>query len=246
MAGMLILLIGVGKTWAGPPFVTDDPEPAEYKHGEFYLASQYTKDKDMTSGTAPHFELNYGVAPNVMLHLIAPFVYNKPVGQSMQRGYGDTEIGVKYRFINDEEAHVMVGTFPIVGIPTGDSDKGLGAGQTRYFLPLWLQKAWGPWQSYGGGGFWRNPGEGNKDYWFAGWQLQRQLSEMVTLGAELFGQTKNAVDGKSWTGFTVGTIVNISEDHHLLFSVGSDIKGDNNLSAYFAYQYTFGPHEDKK
>ncbi len=122
-SALFILTIGISSSWAGPPFLTDDPEPVDYNHGEFYIAAQYAKDKDATSGTAPHFELNYGVAPNVMLHLITPFVYNKPEGQSTQRGYGDTEIGVKYRFINDEDAHVMVGTFPIVGIHSGDSDK---------------------------------------------------------------------------------------------------------------------------
>lgn len=237
---LFILAVGVGKTWAGPPFVTDDPEPVDHKHGEFYIATQYTKDKDVTSGTAPHFELNYGAVPNVMLHLIAPFVYNKPEGESTQRGYGDTELGIKYRFLNDKESRFMAGTFPFVEFPTGDSDKGLGAGHTRFFIPLWLQKAWGPWQTYGGGGFWRNPGEGNKDYWFFGWQMQREMSNMLTLGAELFNNTKTVEDGKSRTGFNVGAIVNITDDHHLLFSAGSDIHGDNRFSAYLAYQYTFG------
>ena len=30
----------------------------------------------------------------------------------------------------------MMGTFPLLELPTGDSDKGLGAGQTRFFVPL--------------------------------------------------------------------------------------------------------------
>jgi hypothetical protein len=244
-AGIFILFVGISSSWAGPPFVTDDPEPVDYKHGEFYIATQYARDTDVTSGTAPHFELNYGVVPNVQLHLITPFVYNKTEGQSAQRGYGDTEVGIKYRFINNEETHFMVGIFPIVTLPTGDSDKALGAGQTRIFVPLWLQKAWGPWQTYGGGGYWRNPGEGNKDYWFFGWQTQRVMSEMLVLGAELFTQTKDADDAKSRIGFNVGAIVNVTDHHHLLFSVGSDIHGDNRVSAYGAYQYTFGPHEGK-
>ncbi len=200
---LCVMGIGIGKTWAGPPFVTDDPEPVDYKHGEFYVATQYAKDKDATSGTAPHFELNYGVVPNVMLHLITPFVYDKPEGEPTQRGYGDTEVGIKYRFINDEDAHFMVGTFPIVTLPTGDSDKGLGAGHTRIFIPLWLQKAWGPWQTYGGGGYWRNPGEGNKDYWFFGWQVQRAMSELLTISAELLRRprmrmTQNPVSVTMW------------------------------------------------
>jgi hypothetical protein len=245
-ASFLMLIICFGKSWAGPPFRTDDPEPVDFKHGEFYIATQYAKDKDITTGTAPHFELNYGVVPNVMLHVITPFVYSKPEGESTQHGYGDTELGVKYRFLNDEDSHFMAGTFPLVELPTGDSDKGLGAGHTLFFVPIWLQKAWGPWQTYGGGGFWRNPGEGNKDYWSYGWQVQREITKALTLGAELFGNTKIVEDGKTRTGFTVGAIVNVTDDHHLLFSVGSDIHGDNRVSAYAAYQYTFGPHEEEK
>ncbi len=243
--GMFIMVICAGKTWAGPPFRTDDPEPVDYKHGEFYIATQYEKDKDVTFGTAPHFELNYGVVPNMMLHLIAPFVYVKPEGESTQRGYGDTELGLKYRFLNDENSHFMVGTFPIVELPTGDEDKGLGAGHTMFFVPLWLQKAWGPWQSYGGGGFWRNPGEGNKDYWFFGWQVQREISKTLTVGAELFSQTKTTEEGTSRTGFNIGAIVNLTDDHHLLFSAGRDFKGDSRFTGFVAYQYTFGPHEEK-
>jgi hypothetical protein len=246
LAATCIVSIGAGASWAGPPFRTDDPEPVEYRHGEFYVATQYEKDKDVTVATTPHFELNYGPSPDLQLHLIAPFVYVKPEGEASQRGYGDTELGVKYRFLNNETSHFMVGTFPIVELPTGDSDKGLGAGHTQMFLPLWLQKTWGPWQSYGGGGYWRNPGEGNKDYWFFGWQLQRRISEVLTLGAELFGNTKTTEDGKSRSGFNAGAIIDLTDDHHLLFSAGSDIRGDNRLSAYFAYQYAFGPHEEKK
>jgi hypothetical protein len=246
VVSLFFLMICFGKSWAGPPFRTDDPEPVDQYHGEFYIATQYEKDKDVIFGTSPHIELNYGIVPNVMLHLITPYAFNKPEGASTQRGYGDTEVGIKYRIINDEDVHFMVGTFPLVEVPTGDSDKGLGAGHTMYFVPLWLQKSWGPWQSYGGGGFWRNPGAGNKDYWFFGWQVQREISKMLTLGTELFSQTKTTEDGETRTGFTLGTIVNLTDDHHLLFSSGRDIHGENRFSAYLAYQYTFGPHEGKK
>jgi outer membrane putative beta-barrel porin/alpha-amylase len=243
---LCVLAVCSGPSWAGPPFITDDPEPVDHKHGEFYVATQYAKDKDETSGTAPHVELNYGIVPDAMVHLIAPFVYNRTEGEPTQRGYGDTELGLKYRFINDEDRRFMVGTFPIAELPTGDADKGLGAGHTRFFLPLWLQKSWGPWQTYGGGGYWRNPGDGSKDYWLFGWQAQRTVSARLTIGAELFSQTRDAEDARSRTGFNVGAIVNITDDHHLLFSSGSDIHGDNKFSVYLAYQYTFGPQEEKK
>jgi len=241
IAGSLFfLVICVSVSWAGPPFRTDDPEPVDYNHGEFYLATQYEKDKNVTFGTAPHIEFNYGVMPDVMVHLIAPYAFSEPDGASTKRGYGDTEVGIKYRFINDEDDHFMVGTFPLVELPTGNSDQGLGAGHTMYFFPLWLQKSWGPWQSYGGGGFWRNPGAGNKDYWFFGWEVQRAITSKLTVGTELFSQTKTTAQGATRTGCTLGSIVNLTDYHHLLFSAGSDIHGENRFSAYLAYQYTFG------
>ena len=45
----------------------------------------------------------------------------------------------------------MIGVFPLVEAPTGDARRGLGAGHTREFLPLWLQKSFGGWTTYGGG-----------------------------------------------------------------------------------------------
>ena len=38
----------------------------------------------------------------------------------------------------------------------------------------------------GGGGYWVNPGAGNRNWWFAGWQVQCQLLINVTPGVEIF------------------------------------------------------------
>lgn len=243
---LFILAIGTTKTWAGPPFRTDDPEPVDHKHGEFYIAAAYAENSDASNGALPQFEFNYGVAPDVMIHIIAPFAFNKPHGEAMQYGFGDLEAGVKYRFLNNENAHFELATFPLMDVPSGDSDVGLGAGHTRFFIPLWVQKSWESWTTYGGGGYWRNPGEDNKDYWFCGWEVQRDMSKTLTVGAELFAQTKTTDDGNYETGFNIGAIVNLTDDHHLLFSAGRDFRGDNRFSAYLAYQYTFGPREAKK
>jgi hypothetical protein len=237
---------GLFVAWAGPPFVTDDPEPVEYRHWEFYLASQDAKDKDGWSGTAPHFEVNYGALPNLQLHLIVPLAYVRPNDGSSHYGFGDLELGAKYRFIQEGDWWPMVGAFPIVDLPTGNSSLGLGSGHYRAFFPIWFQKSLSPWQSYGGGGYWINPGSGNKNYWFLGWQVQRELSKAITLGGEVFYNTPTQRAEGGRTGFNVGTIVNFTDEHHLLFSAGRDIHGQNRFSTYIAYQLTIGPREEKK
>jgi hypothetical protein len=238
---LLVFIFPSAVALAGPPFVTDDPETVEYKHWEMYLASQYRHDRDQTSVTAPHVEINHGLLPNVQVHLIAPLQYAKPEEEASQYGYGDTELGVKYRFIQETPSRPQVATFPIIEIPTGDLSRGLGNGKTQFFLPLWFQKSWGPWTTYGGGGYWFTSGDGNRDWWLFGWQLQREITKKLTLGTEVYYKTSSKADIDESKGYTVGAIINFTENHHLLLSAGQDIYGPNYFSFYIAYQFTFGP-----
>ncbi|OPY75763.1 MAG: hypothetical protein A4E65_03444 [Syntrophorhabdus sp. PtaU1.Bin153] len=173
------MFIFIPPAFAGPPFVTDDPEPVEYQHWEFYVANQHSHDKDGIFATVPHLEVNYGVLADVQLHLLAPFTYNAPHPGATAYGFSDLELGVKYRFIQETDYIPMVGTFPVLHLPTGNSNRGLGSGETQLLLPIWLQKTRGPWQSYGGGGYWTNPGPDNRNYWFAGWQGATRDHEMA-------------------------------------------------------------------
>ena len=105
---------------------------------------------DSWSGTAPHLEVNYGAFPNFQLYVIAPLAFVRPACRSTQYGYADTELGGKWRFIQETFWHPQVGTFPLLELPTGDRERGLGSGYAHVFLPLWLQKSIGPWTTYGG------------------------------------------------------------------------------------------------
>jgi hypothetical protein len=224
---------------AGPPFRTDDPEPVEYQHWEVYGFSQAAHIGGDTSGTLPGLEVNYGAAPNLQLHLIAPIAFDKT-----KSGYGDTELGVKCRFVQEDEKgwRPMVGIFPLLEVPTGDTHRGLGAGYAREFLPLWVQKSFGGWSTYGGGGYWINPGAGQKNFWFTGWQVQRKITDQLTLGGEIFHQTAGVVGGRDSTGFNLGGFFDVTQSHHLLFSFGRGVQhatDTNQFSYYIAYQLTF-------
>ncbi len=166
---------------AGPPFRTDDPEPVEYQHWEVYGFSTATSVAGDTSGTLPGVELNYGALPELQLHVIAPLAFDAPSGSGTKFGMGDTELGVKYRFVTEDADgwRPQIGVFPLVELPTANSGRGLGTGYTQVFLPLWIQKSFGAWTTYGGGGYWHNPGAGNRDYWFAGWLVQRQVTDAL-------------------------------------------------------------------
>ena len=108
---------------AGPPYQTDDPEPVPYQHFEFYTFSVGTAVRGDTSGVGPAWEFNYGLVPNGQVHIIAPMSFDGPAGGPSQFGYGDTELGFKYRFIDEEEhgSRPMVGVYPLIELPTGDA-----------------------------------------------------------------------------------------------------------------------------
>src|SRR5450432_350943 len=66
---VVAILLASAAAQAGPPYVTDDPEPVDYRHWEVYLASQDAITSGGASGTAPHVEVNYGAVPDLQLHL---------------------------------------------------------------------------------------------------------------------------------------------------------------------------------
>ena len=235
----VLLSHGPQEALAGPPFLTDDPEPVEYQHWEFYLASQDFKTTGDWSGTAPHVEVNYGVVSNVQLHLIAPLAYDAPSAGPTHYGYGDTELGVKFRFIQETERMPQVGVFPLLEVPTGSVRDNLGNGHLQALLPVWLQKSWGSWTAYGGGGYGINSGVSNQNWGFVGAVLQRQVLTNVLLGAEVYYQTARQIGGANDTVFNIGTVIDFSEEHHLLFSAGRSIHGPTEFQFYIAYQFTF-------
>lgn len=239
----LALALGTlpGVLLAGPPYTTDDPEPVKLNHWEFYLSATRLTDGRDRSGDAPHFEANLGAAPELQLHLILPLAYSRPEGAPTTMGFGDAELGAKLRLAKETDTAPQVGIFPLVELPTGDPARGLGSGHVRAFLPLWVQKSFGPVTTYGGGGYWINPGEGNRNWWYAGWQAQVQATPFFAPGVELYYQTASQEGRGSEAHFNVGGVLDIAEVHHLLVSVGRGIHGCDCAHAYVAYLLTLGP-----
>jgi hypothetical protein len=238
-----------GRAVAGPPFQTDDPEPTPYRHYEIYINSQFAHDGDILSGTLPALEVNYGLMPNVQFSVTGSLAGSHVAGEPWNLGFGDTEIALKMRFVQESAATPQIAFYPSVVIPA-DAKLGTGAGPPKIFLPFWAQKSFGPWTISGGGGFWHNPGIGKRDYAFTGLALQRDLSENLSVGAEMFHSGASttgasAIGDSASTGFSVGLIQGLGPYHKVLFSIGRGLSGTNVLSTYAAYELYLGPSSPK-
>jgi hypothetical protein len=256
LTAALISLIASTTVHAGPPFQTDDPDPVAFRHFEMYafeLSDGTGKNAGGTALEAPAYEVNYGVVPNVQLHMVLPLTVSfAPTGGPTNFGIGDTELGAKVRFVKETKRMPEVGIFPFFELPSGNADKGLGVGATWYRMPLWLQKSWGPedrqWTSYGGGGEVVNSAtgyaNGYKDYPFSGLLVQRQLDKKWTLSSELFGHGAEgpaATSTRAATMLDLGGIYEFKPGFDLLFAAGRSIYGQPETYTYLSLYWTWGP-----
>ncbi|WP_395613116.1 transporter [Allosphingosinicella sp.] len=217
--------------FAGPPFLTDDPEPTDTGHWEIYAplfeAEGSGRDFEGSLGA----EINYGAAANVQVTIGLPAAYSHDAS-GWHWGAGDFEASVKYRFYHDESAGVQVAFFPGLTLPT--ASQGLGAGHVTALLPVWAQKDFGPWSVFGGGGYAINPGAGNRDYLTGGIALTRRFGERLLVGIEADRQGADVIGGRASTSLGVGVIYDLPGPFRLLASGGPTFE-DGGRSGFHSF-----------
>lgn len=239
--------------WAGPPFQTDDPEPVDFRHYEFYTFATADGTPVEMDTEGPAVEFNWGVAPNVQLHIIVPvagiFPSNNPaylpagVGPNAY-GLGDIETGVKFRFIQETKHRPMIGSFTMFEVPTGNPTNGLGVGKGWAKLPIWVQKSFGPWTTYGGAGENINTASGYRNFTYGGWLVQRDIGKKWTLGTEVFSHGR---EGFATAQTRSATLVDVGGYYYfrnpgfqLLFCYGHSAFGQSENYAYLGLYWTWG------
>jgi len=81
------------------------------------------RTRDKREVQMPLFGHNYGFKPNVQIKAEFPLLYVHPVGEGHEFGLGDTLIGIKWRFIEEEMGRLQLAIYPQGVLPTGDSKR---------------------------------------------------------------------------------------------------------------------------
>jgi hypothetical protein len=202
-----------GSAWAGPPYITDDPEPTRTGGWENYLYISGTNTPGTTAGQAG-VELNYGAAK---------------------------DIGAKYRFLGSASDSWLpdAAVFPAVTVPTGA--RGFDTGHASLFIPVWLEKDFGKWSTFGGGGYDVNPGVGQQNYTFVGWAVTRSFGEHLNLGVEIYHQTPTISGGAALTNLGFGAIYQMTKHWAVMASGGPGLERPSRSGAsafYISLQFT--------
>lgn len=238
---------------AGPPFQTDDPDPIDYHNYEFYIFGGVDATGVEAGAIGPAFELNYGPWKNFHAHIIVPFGAVFPSNNPSYAPYGagprafgltDTETGLKYRFVQETKTRPMIGVYPMLELPTGNAGKGLGVGKGWGHLPIWAQKDFGSWTTYGGVGETINTAPGYRNFTYGGWELQRQINKKVWLGGEVFSHASEGIvtaqlHSASMIDFGGGYEFR-NPGFQFLFAYGHSVYGPAENYAYLGLYWTWG------
>jgi hypothetical protein len=228
-------LLAIGSARAGPPFVTDDPEPPPPGGWEINVPFTAERTPGRTDMDAPLVDLNYGL-PNVQLKLEIPVRVVHEDSAGTAAGPGDLLLGVKWRFLNSEKSQLQFGIYPQLLLPTGDHARALGDGGSAFVFPLLAQKNWEKWTLYCNVGFWWQTAAETHNYVYAGAVIEREINERLTLGAELFGNSPKERGGRSQLAFNFGGAWKLNKHLNLLFAGGRDIVGDTSAMGYIGLQ----------
>jgi hypothetical protein len=218
--------------FAGPPYVSDDPVPTDYRHFEIYTFSSGTTTQSGTSGAAG-IDFNYGAAPDLQLTATLPVGFSHSTGVPTNVGLSNIELAAKYRFLHQSDFGLDVSIFPRVFLPSGSN--AVGDNRASLLLPIWVQKDWGNgWSSFGGGGCTIH-GQSSQDTCMAGGVLTYQLLPKLQVGAELFHQTADASGTPATSSIGVGVRYDLNDAYHLLGYVRRGIENANETNQYSWY-----------
>ena len=117
---VVALVVLVRPALAGPPYVSDDPEPTDYKHFEIYTFSNGTATRGDIDGAAG-IDFNYGAAPNLQLTATLPAGFDRPAFARTSFGPDNIELAAKYRFLRQDAFGLDVSVFPRVFLPSGST-----------------------------------------------------------------------------------------------------------------------------
>jgi Putative MetA-pathway of phenol degradation len=238
LAIVAMLFASLTPALAGPPYVSDDPQPTDYKHFEIYAFTSGTQTIGGTSGQAG-IDFNYGAAPDLQLTAVLPGGFGHPVDGPSELGLGNFQLAAKYRFLHQDNFGLDVSFFPRLFLPS--TSAAVGDLHSSILLPLWLQKDWGAWSVFGGGGCVISSDSGG-NHCLAGGVVTRQVTESLRLGIEVSYQSAQANGVPSSTALGLGAQYDFSDHSHLLGYINRGIQNANEtdqVSWYTALLFTF-------
>ncbi len=203
LAGAALLAIAA-PAHALLPLISDDTGTQGTGIWQLELSVDQTRTRD-AGVTSRERALNVafvrGVTDTLDLGINLPWLHNSATGAPSESGVGDTTLGAKWRFFDDEQGWTL-GVRPLLTLPSGSETRGLGNGRATGSLTLLSTVVAGPWTWLANVGYTYNGNDAGdrRSLWAASTALLYALSEQWTLAADV-GANRSATPGASTEGF---------------------------------------------
>jgi len=104
------------------------------------------------------------------------------------------------------------------------------------FVPIWLQRDFGKWSTFGGGGCMLSHGGGDSlDFCLGGWAITSQIAPNLQVGAELVHSAADTRGGRASTAIGAGLRYDLTENYHVLAYIGPTLQNAAATAAYSWY-----------
>ncbi len=212
--------------WAqgGPPAITDDTETVPKGHWEINTAFTIERGADGRLFGTPLFDVNYGLSRNTQLKVEIPWLVLHRNGQRSIQGLGNTNIGVRWRFRDEDNDHpVAISIYPQIEFnnPTSSERRGLVDKGPEFLAPLQWQTKLGNFRVGGDVGYRFKRGPDEVIYGFI---VGKQFNDSFEVLGEIHGTGPRQQLSDSEIVYNFGSRVRLVNHITLLLSAGKSLR----------------------
>ena len=219
----------VEMTVGSPPLITDDTETPGSANWEVNLVVSSMLSHNQRRFDAPLIDVNYGIGERVQLAYEVPYAIERGIKHPVsggrttttERGVGDSQIGFKYRFYDDEARGLSFAVYPKIHVRTPGGRRTLSEGGTSFILPLLLTKEFARASISANLGVERSTEDDRTDY-FASFGIGTRVTDRTAVLAEVAGEGLLQPDARHYM-VDIGLRRKLDDKQVLLASIGRDL-----------------------
>jgi len=222
--------------------ITDDPDTPGPNQWEINLAATMGKFDSDWAWEFPLLDINYGVGERIQLKFEVPWLWLDEEGQEVKDGLGNSEFGVKWRFLDEESSGISMSTYPQFSFNSLRSsiDHDIVDDGSEFVLPFQIARTFGNAFVYVEVGYaWLEHGT---DEWGYGIAVEYEISEAFKLLGEIHGVAEQEFQEDELL-FNLGFKWHFHENAALMGSAGKSLRepqGEEDfIVSYLGLQFTF-------